>query len=218
MDEKFEDQIAQMVDKAEKLTRDYELLIKRGDYDNECPYPKVIEIYEDIKQKLIDKGWNDQAIIYDNQISIYQDKLEKDKKLREIEAQRVKKNKEFEDLLKINEIDSVRATILSLNKEEELLNFEERQQELAMKSESIFSIINNAENMAKEYEIEIKKGRILDLDCPYEKIIDLYQEAKRKFEEIGWKEESTKLEDSIRFYYEKIEKDNRLRDIEKNKQ
>ncbi|MBA7536011.1 hypothetical protein ES705_28273 [subsurface metagenome] len=166
---------------------------------------------------LIDYGWNEQAMIYNEQIKFYHEKLEKDKKLREIEAQKVQKQKEFEELHKINEIDTIKAVILSLNKEEEILNFEEKKKEKLEESKEIFNMISNAERIAKEYEQEIKRVSILHLDCAYEKIIEIYKEVKKRFENIGWKEESSKLIDSIRYYKEKLEKDKKLREIEEKK-
>ena len=217
MDEKFENQIAQMIDNAEKMARDYELAIKKSKYETKCPYPKIIKIYEGIRQILINYGWNEQAMIYNEQIKFYHEKLEKDKKLREIEAQKVQKQKEFEELHKIKEIDTIRAVILSLNKEEEILDFEAKKKEKVEESEEIFNMISNAERMAKEYEQEIKMSSIIHLDCPYEKIIEIYKEVKKRFENIGWKEESRKLIDSIRYYNDKLEKDKRLREIEERK-
>jgi hypothetical protein len=217
MDEKFENQIAQMIDNAEKMARDYELAIKKSKYEKKCPYPKIIKIYEDIRQMLIDYGWNEQAIIYNEQIKFYYEKLEKDKKLREIEAQKVQKQKEFEEFHKINEIDTIKAVIFSLTKEEEILNFEEKKKEKLEESKEIFNVISNAERIAKKYEQEIKRVSILHLDCPYEKIIEIYKEVKKRFENIGWKEESSKLIDSIRYYKEKLEKDKKLREIEEKK-
>ncbi len=113
-------------------------------------------------------------MIYNEQIKFYHEKLEKDKKLREIEAQKVQKQKEFEELHKINEIDTIKAVILSLNKEEEILNFEENKKEKHEESKEIFNMISNAERIAKKYEQEIKRVSILHLDCPYEKIIEIY--------------------------------------------
>ena len=217
MDEKFENQIAQMIDNAEKMARDYELAIKKSKHEIKCPYPKIIKIYEGIRQMLIDYGWNEQAMIYNGQIKFYHEKLEKDKKLREFEAQKVQKQKEFEELHKINEIDTIKAVILSLNKEEEILNFEEKKKEKLEESKEIFNMISNAERIAEKYEQEIKRISILHLDCPYEKIIEIYKEVKKRFENIGWKEESSKLIDSIRYYKEKLEKDKKLREIEEKK-
>jgi len=217
MDEKFENQISEMIDNAEKMARDYKLAIKKSKYETKCPYPKIIKIYEKIRQMLIDYGWNEQAVIFNKQIKFYHEKLEKDKKLREFEAQKVQKQKEFKELHKIKEIDTIRAVIFSLNKEEETLDFEAKKKEKVEESEEIFNMISNAERIAKEYEQEIKMGSILHLDCPYEKIIEIYKEVKKRFENIGWKEESRKLIDSIRYYNDKLEKDKRLREIEEKK-
>ena len=218
MDEKFESQVvAEMIDNVEKIARDYELAIKKNKFEIKCPYSKIIKAYESIRQTLINYGWNEQAMIFNKQIKFYQEKLEKDKKLREFIFQKVKKRKEIEELCRIKEINILRAVILSLNKEEMILDFEEKKKEKLKESEEIFNMIDNAKRMAKEYEKERKKGRILYLDCPYEKIIEIYKEVVKRFESIGWKEESSKLIDSIEYYNDKLEKDKTLREIEERK-
>ena len=95
--------------------------------------------------------------------------------------------------------------------------FEEKKKDKLKESEEIFNMISNAERIAKEYEKEIRMDIILHLDCLYEKIIEIYKEVKKRFESIGWKEESNKLIDSIRYYNDKLEKDKRLREIEERK-
>ncbi len=218
MGEKFKSQVvAEMINNVEKIARDYELGIKKNKFEIKCPYPKIIQTYESIIQMLINYSWNEQAMIFNEQIKFYQEKLEKDKKLREIKVQKMQKWKEIEELYKIKEINTLRTVILSLNKEERILDFEEKKKEKLKESEEIFNMIDNAERMAKEYEKEIKKGRILYLDCPYEKLIEIYKEVVKRFESIGWKEESSKLIDSIRYYNDKLEKDKRLREIEERK-
>jgi len=69
----------------------------------------------------------------------------------------------------------------------------------------------------KNTKDDVITGRILHLDCPYEKIIEIYKEVVKRFESIGWKEESSKLIDSIEYYNDKLEKDKRLREIEERK-
>jgi len=218
MGEEFKRQVvAEMIQNVEKIVRDYELAIKKSKFEIKCPYPEIIKLCEIIKQTLIDYGWNEQAMNFNEQIKFYQEKLKKDKKLREIEVQKLEKQKEIEELYKIKEIDTIRAVILSLNNEEMILNLEEKEKERLKESEEIFNMISSAERMAKEYEKEIKKDRILHLDCPYEKIIEIYKNAQKEFRNIGWKEVSSKLFDSIEYYNDKLEKDNRLREIEERK-
>ena len=218
MGEKFRSQVVvEMINTVEKIARDYELAIKKNKFEIKCPYSKIIKAYESIRQTLINYGWNEQAMIFNEQVKFYQEKLEKDKKLRIIEVQKVQKRKEIEGLYKNKEINTIRAVIFSLNREEKILDFEEKKKEKIKESEEIFNMISNAERMAKEYEKERKKGRILYLDCPYEKIIEIYKEVVKRFESIGWKEESSKLIDSIEYYNNKLEKDKRLREIEARK-
>jgi len=218
MDEKFESKVvAEVIDNVEKIARDYELAIKKNKFETRCPYPEIIEIYESIRKMLIDYGWNEQTIIFNEQIKFYQEKLEKNKKLREIKDRIVKKRKELEELNEIKEINTLRAVVLALNKEEKILDFEEKRKKKLKESEEIFNMIDKAERMTKAYEKEIKKGRILDLDCPYEKIIEIYKEVEKRFKSIGWKEEASKLFDSIEYYNDKLEKDKILREFEKRK-
>jgi hypothetical protein len=217
MDKKIEHQITEIIDQMEKMARDYELAIRKGKFEIKSPYPKIIKIYEDINQILIKLGWDRQAVIIKKQIKFYSKKLETDKTLREIEAQKVEKQRKFEELYKIKEIDSIRAVIDQLNKEQEILNFEEKKKEKDKESEDTFNLISNAEKIVREYERKTKQDNILHLDCPYEKVIKIYKEAKRKFESIGWQEESNKLIESIRYYKEKLVKDKKLREIEEKK-
>ena len=73
--------------------REYEKAIKKGKFELECPYLEIIEIYETIKEKLAEKGWTDQTPLYSRQILALRNKLEKDRKLREVEAQKAQKQK-----------------------------------------------------------------------------------------------------------------------------
>ncbi|MFX1266606.1 MAG: hypothetical protein ACFFAK_01430 [Promethearchaeota archaeon] len=104
-EELFKTQITEMIDNAEKLAREYDLAmkkaIKKGYLLENCVYPEVIAIYEGVKKKIEEKGWIDQAKIYTNQIKHYEDLLVKDRKLRQVEAQKLEKQKQYEELHKL---------------------------------------------------------------------------------------------------------------------
>jgi hypothetical protein len=76
--------------------------------------------------------------------------------------------------------------------------------------------MRRAERIAQEYELKVKDG-IFDYEAPYEEILGIYRTARKSLEEIGWVEESLKLINTIQFYKEKYEKDNRVRALEKEK-
>ncbi|MCK4687390.1 MAG: hypothetical protein KAT66_04625, partial [Candidatus Lokiarchaeota archaeon] len=80
-DKYFQVQIANMVNEADKMAREYELAmkkaIKEGSIIETSTYHEVIQLYEKVRNLLIEKGWKDQVPIYTNQINIYYEKLEK---------------------------------------------------------------------------------------------------------------------------------------------
>ncbi|MHA1507588.1 MAG: hypothetical protein ACTSO6_02670, partial [Promethearchaeota archaeon] len=125
-EEIFQNDLTDMIDCAEKLAREYELYLKKaihkGSIDKECAYPRVIEIYEEVRDKVKEKGWKDQAKLYKDQIQHYQILLEKDKKLRHMEAQKIQKQKLFDESLKkkkesaIVKIDSEKLKVLEEQK------------------------------------------------------------------------------------------------------
>ena len=54
----------------------------------------------EIKEQLLEKGWNEEALIYANQVKLTKEKSEKDKILREIESQKQRKQMEYDQLTK----------------------------------------------------------------------------------------------------------------------
>ena len=64
-----------MVDKAIRLAREYEFAVRRGNTEIKSPYPEIIEIYTKVRDMLLEKGFNDQAEIYNKQILFYKKKL-----------------------------------------------------------------------------------------------------------------------------------------------
>jgi len=71
--------------KKKKAIREKKLL------EIEAPYLKIIEIYERLRDMLLQKGWTDQAAIYMSQIQVYTEKFERDKILRDIEAHKLQR-------------------------------------------------------------------------------------------------------------------------------
>jgi len=216
-DDAFQELISGMVDYAEKKTRDYELAIKKGDFTAECPYSEIIEIYKHIKKLLLKQGWRQQIETFSEQVDIFEKKLEKDKKLRDIEAKKLEKQKEYDSFVKVQEADQMMAVIESLDLEEKILNLEEHKEREKQKADEIFNIIKDAEHIAKSYENEIKLGKLLEYNCPYDSIIEIYLVAKEKFENIGWEEEANGLIDTLNFYLDKKKRDIKLREIEEKK-
>ena len=208
-EQKIEQYITEMVDKAEKLARDYEIALKKAknkiEIIEKTPYAEVIEIYKQIREKLYARGWKEQIEIYSNQIKIYQQKLEKDKKLLEIELQKLHKEKELEEFHKIKTETAAKP---------KKIKEEDRKEDLLL--DKAMKLIDEAEKMVRDYEINLKVD-IISFESPYEAIISYYDEARKIFHKIGWKDEARRLINTIKFYKEKKEKDEKLRALEKKK-
>jgi len=209
-DQKFQDLIIQLVNKAEKLEREHDSIVrkalKKGEIVENNPYPQIINIYDDIKAKLLEKGWSEQATIYSNQIKIYKEKLKRSEVLQEVEAKKAERQKGIDDMHKMKkEFKPVKRDKIEAVVTEEDLILDE-----AMK------LIDDAERAVKKYELSIKTDVLL-YKSPYKNAIANYKKAKDLFQKIGWNDEASQLISTIKFYKEKLEKDENLREIEKSK-
>ncbi|GAH13678.1 unnamed protein product, partial [marine sediment metagenome] len=164
----------------------------------------IISYYDEARKIFHKIGWKDEARRLINTIKFYKEKKEKDEKLRALE----KKKLEVAELEVLAVKPESEEEILARHKK--IIEYEKEKKDKAYTADEIFKMINAAERMAQEYEVNIKKG-ILKHECPYSEIIEIYRDAKKSFENIGWTEEASKLVSSINFYKEKLEKDMKLR-------
>ena len=208
-EERFEREIDEEVDYAEKTAREYELAIKNGQFEKECPYLEIAETYKKIREKVYARGWKDEAEIYGNQIKLYREKNEKDKRLRDLEAGKLKKQIEFEESLK-----ATKKTKPLRYQELEPLDSKDRETEEMTKQ--AMDLIDEAESEVRSYELSLKKD-ILIYKSPYEQAILNYEKARKLFQKIGWKEEAHRLMGTINYYKDKKIKDDNLRAIEQQK-
>ncbi|MBN1216929.1 MAG: hypothetical protein JXA99_15995 [Candidatus Lokiarchaeota archaeon] len=208
-------EILTMLDKAQKIAYDYEILLKKGNFEQECPYLEIADIYREIIKKLVEKGQISQLETYSKEIEIYKKKYEKDKKLRQIEYEKSSKQQVFEKMQKIEEVDSVQAVLQSLETEMRVLNFEEQREEKSKEFDKILELIDQAEKNVKEYKLKIKNQNILKIESPYLGVIKIYEEAINKLTNHGWNDTANKLTESIEYYKKELERDNYLREIEK---
>jgi len=215
-EENFRNEIEKMIMNAEKMAREYEVQIRKGNFEQECVYSEIMNTFENIVNIVSERGWQDEAAIYKTQIRKYKEKLERDNKLRKIEAQKLQKQKDFDELHKIKEVDTIRAVIKSLDREEQMLDVFEKKREQNYLTDKAMTVIDDAEKLVKNYELKIKKEIFL-YDSPYEEVISLYKEARKLFIEADWRDEASRLIATIKFYMDKKEKDDKLRDLEESK-
>ncbi len=211
----FKAQIGNMAAEASKIVRDYELAMQKGlkvgKLVEKCEYPQAIEIYKKIRKLLIEKGWNSEVVIYNNTIDIYIQKLEQDKKIRQIEVDKVKKQKETKEMLKNNK-EELELSI----KDNQLITLDEEQRQREMEFQNfknnLDEMTKRAERLAREYEVALRQGRF-ELKCPYPEIVKIYENNRQRVLERRMNTEVTIYTSQINVYIEKLEKDKRLRQI-----
>ena len=126
--------------------------------------------------------------------------------LQEVEAKKAERQKGIDDMHKMKkEFKPVKRDKIEAVVTEEDLILDE-----AMK------LIDDAERAVKKYELSIKTDVLL-YKSPYKNAIANYKKAKDLFQKIGWNDEASQLISTIKFYKEKLEKDENLREIEKSK-
>ncbi|MBY8989300.1 MAG: hypothetical protein KGD58_00970 [Candidatus Lokiarchaeota archaeon] len=209
----FQNYILEIINNAEKLEREYDSALKKalkkGEFIEQTPYLEIIEIYRQIQNELLERGWVDQSKIYFNQIKIYQEKLKKNEILREVEAKKAKRIQDIEEMHRVKDefkpakSDKIKEIDTSAKEEDILLD-------------KAMNLIDQAEKLVKNYEISIKTDVLL-YESPYEKAISYYNEAKKLLQKIGWNDEAGRLINTIKFYTDKKEKDEKLREIERKK-
>ena len=142
-EEEFEIYITENLNKAEKLEREFDTAmkkaIKKGEVLENTPYSEIIEIYSELKDKLVERGWIDQSQIYSNQVKIYQEKQDKHEKLLEVEAKKAQRDKEIEDLHKLGKKKAIPAKPEIIKE----LETEEKEEDILL--DKAMNLINGAE-------------------------------------------------------------------------
>ncbi len=208
-DENFENDIDNIINSTLKEAREYEMAIKRGQFEKDCPYLKISKLYEEIYKKVYKRGWKEEAELYKKQVALFRGKFEKDNQLRKLELEKIEKQKVYEESFKVSS-DAKTSNIQKLQELEGKRNEKESQLNKAM------NLINEAENAVRSYELSIKKDIIL-IKSPYDDAILKYEQAKKIFKDIEWVDESNRLITTIKFYKEKKVRDDNLRDLEMQK-
>ncbi len=205
-DEILKKQISELVDTAEKMSREYDIeikkAIKKGQLDIESVYPDIIAIYENVRDRLLERGWTNQAKIYIRQIQIYQERLEKDKKLREIEDQKIQKQKEYEEHLKVKKREA--ALIANLYKSKLDKEEFEKEYDLEVTQKKVSNMVDEAIKIAREYEFAIRRGLQSEDQSTYLRVIEIFKKVRKMVLEHGLKDQAEIYTKQIQLYQNKL--------------
>ena len=185
---------------------------------NEKNYEDAIEFYKQASEIFKTLGEDNETQKVLTQINIFRDAIKEEeiKRLKEKEL-RERRKKEEEELQK--ELETQERALERKMKEEEI----KKKQELNSKKvqdetyKQALKIIENAESIGKQYDEEVRKGKILELECPYDKILTEYRTAHQMLLDVGLEIEANSIYEGIDLYTQKKQKDSDLRKIELDK-
>ncbi len=186
--------------------KEYQKAIKQKNFDMQRPHEKIIMVYQAIQEYLKEQGNLREASLYNTGVEKYKQEIIKDEKIRKIEAEKIKKQEEFESLQRAD----ARTKDMLKEREKQFLETEREKKENLAQAEKIFSNIEQANQLAEDYELKVKSGDFSE-PSKFLEVIELYETSRAAFKELGWNEEANKLNQSIQYYKEKVEEENKLK-------
>ncbi|MHA1235689.1 MAG: hypothetical protein ACTSQL_11460 [Promethearchaeota archaeon] len=204
--------------RAEIMAREYDSYFKKavktGNLNFDSKYPEIIKIFTEARDKVLAKGWKEDAVIYSTHIRKYTELFDKEKRIRELETKKDEKKRIYEEFQKPKR-DSFDAEKLKHVEAQKMKEYDEKKFQ-----DDINALVDKAEKMARDYDVALKKalkeGKAIEEE-PYSKIIEIYNRIKDNFILKGWKDESKIYGNQIKLYQQKYEKDKRLRELEAGK-
>ncbi len=212
--EEIAQKVYQKIENLEKKVKSYENNPDR--LSIKSPYEEAIKLYHESADTLEKIEWVEQSNILRDSIEIYQDKLQKDEKIRFLSEKKEIRRKA--DELKIQyQIE------LSKKIQESKLKIKEDAQKREVEKESrnyeiAQKILNDIEEMESKIVIYEQSPDKIFLTCPYQEAISINRKSIVKLNEIGWKEQSQHLKESIKVYNNKIIEDKEYREEFKRNQ
>ncbi|MHA1718555.1 MAG: hypothetical protein ACTSWX_08380, partial [Promethearchaeota archaeon] len=182
------------------------------------PYDNAVKIYGEGSKKLKEIGYIEQANRLSDGENAYKQKIKEDRKLRELEKKKIEKIKKEKEELERKAREAQRIREEELRKEKE-----KRQKELEdiIKKESqlkdVLGDISKIEDVINEYEAQVGLGKILSLECPYSKAVELYDIGQVKLKEAGLNEQAIRLEEGKKSYERKLIEDQKQREKERER-
>ncbi|MHA1895805.1 MAG: hypothetical protein ACTSU2_00290, partial [Promethearchaeota archaeon] len=220
-DHKLEQLIAK--EKERKAIREqeeqaYKYLEDAKKFESLDKFDEAIESLEKAKEIFLKMNWTNEAEKVTIEIMEVKRKSEKflEDKRKEEEALKEKKRQEEELKRLVEENKKKKLSKEEKAKLEKLKKLEEEKHKKEV-SKQAFDLIDEVEKEVSIYKKRVKLGDF-STPCPYERTIEVYKRAQEMLNEIGWTAEASKLNTAINNYKEMIKQDNKLRELEREKQ
>ncbi len=203
----------------EKLSNKAFDLIDQGNEKADLKnFTEAIEKYREAKDLFDQIGWNSEAEKLLAQISDFKKKKQKNQEMERKKREKLEKERQEEESLQ-KKIE-IRRKLEEKKKKQILEKQKEEEQRFKQAEETANKMLANIEAIEEKvtkYENQVKEGNILSAECPYEKAIETYRQAEEKLTEVGWDDQSKRMEDGIEDYKRRLARDKKQRQIEKKR-
>lgn len=208
-----------IVEAAEAVGKAYDEEVRNGKIlELTCPYNEIIEEYKKAHQMLLDVDLEFEANSMYQGIERYTEKLKNDEKIRADEQEKILKKKEEE--AEYNKLIQD-SKIMDKIKESEKAKLEKQEMNKKQKQDSNYKnalkIVEAAEAIGRTYDDEVRNGKILELTCPYNNIIEEYKKAHQMLLDVNLDFEANSMYQGIERYTEKLKNDEKIRAVEQEK-
>jgi hypothetical protein len=185
---------------------------------NEKQFDTAIEKFQEALEIFEKINYTNEAEKVKIQISTFKDKKRKydqeQQRISEMQKKAQEEEMEIENMAQASERLKQKKMQENMHRRQKETEDQDYAQSVA---DEVFAKVDEIENKVKEYDAQVKKGKILELDCPYEEAIEIYNKGQIALRDISWQEQSQRLSDGVNTYQEKLAKDNKLRDFEQKK-
>ncbi|MHA1715406.1 MAG: hypothetical protein ACTSXP_07160 [Promethearchaeota archaeon] len=194
-DREIMNQALQFVDDANKLFNKIKFKVYSTSDDLNEDFDRIISGYEKAIEIFDQKGWKEAVAGLKKAIALIHNEKKNKMDLMLLQQEHQRKLEELDKTFAIPVVSVVKDEV---DREKREQAFIEKMRRDKAKREKAFAALTKAQKALNDFE---KKSKIMVdskvKDNEYPEIIKLYQEAKMLFDEIGWKDEVRKIENSI---------------------
>jgi len=196
----------------------YDLLGEASELEEENQFDEALENYLLATEIFKEIGWHSE--VPKIQELIKKLKMKKNKYLKLLLKEKERQAQLQIQQNKLKELEVIKQESLqkeSIQKEEKLKKLEQQKKEQKRIEKEIQYKVNYVGKLERDYEKALKKGKF-DQQNPYREIISTYEEIIEILKETGWTDQINPYKETIKHYEEKLTRDEKLREIERQKQ
>jgi len=196
----------------------YDMLGEASELEEENQFDEALENYLLATEIFKEIGWHSEVPKIQELMKNL--KIKKNKYLELLQKEKEMQTQLQIEQSKLKEFELIKQESLqkeSIQKEEKIKRMEQQKKEQRRIEKEIQDKVNYVGKLVRDYEKSLKKGKF-DQQNPYEEIISIYEGIIEILKETGWTDQINPYKETIKHYEEKLARDGKLREIERQKQ